>query len=156
MNFLKENKALIIVAAMLVGLVGYATISNKSSQDAETSDATSQAEPNAPLANSDQPKTATAAEAYRYTAKSGDSYTLLARKAVQQYSQAASTDLSPAQRIAAETVIARTAGSPDINEGATIVIDPAIVKSAVEFSQGLSAEDKAAWEIYVPSVDFTE
>ena len=83
MNFLKENKALIIVAAMLVGLVGYATISNKSSQDAETSDATSQAEPNAPLANSDQPKTATTTpEAYRYTAESGDSYTLLARKAV--------------------------------------------------------------------------
>ena len=53
-------------------------------------------------------------------------------------------------------MIARTAGSPDINEGATVVIDPAIVKSAVEFSQGLSAEDKAAWEIYVPSVDFTE
>lgn len=91
---------------------------------------------------------------YQYVAQSGDSYSVLARKAVQTYGLINNVNLSLAQIVAAETSLTVTAGSPELSEGQTVKLDAAAVKSAVEAAQKIDAVEAAAWEAYVPSVDF--
>lgn len=89
-----------------------------------------------------------------YTAQMGDSYSVLARKAVQAYAQDTNTTLKPAQIIAAETNLTVDAGSPYLNYGQKVTIDKAAVSKAVADAQALSAAEVAAWEAYVPYVIF--
>lgn len=91
---------------------------------------------------------------YTYTAQSGDSYTKIARKAVQTYGFNTQTDLSQAQIVAAETFLTSEAGFPSISEGEEVVISEEAVKAAVEKAQGLDDAATARWERYVPFVDF--
>ncbi|MCA9327409.1 hypothetical protein KDA14_02670 [Candidatus Saccharibacteria bacterium] len=96
----------------------------------------------------------TAKDPYAYTAKSGDSYTVLARKAVQTYGIREKVKLSLAQIVAAETFLTSNAGFPELNEGQSVTFNKDDVKAAVKQAQGLSDSQKAAWQAYVPYVDF--
>lgn len=89
-----------------------------------------------------------------YTARMGDSYTVLARKAVQAYAHDTNTTLKPAQVIAAETHLTVDAGSPYLNYGQKVTLDKAVVAKAVANAQALTAAELAAWEVYVPYVIF--
>ena len=93
-------------------------------------------------------------KAYSYTAQEGDSYSLIARKAVQTYGLVNDTSVSPAQIIYAETNLTVEAGSPVLNVGEKVELDEATVKSWVEKAQKLSDEDKNAWDVYVEGADF--
>ena len=96
----------------------------------------------------------TTKDPYTYTAKSGDSYTVLARKAVQTYGIREKVKLSLAQIVAAETFLTSDAGFPELNEGQAVTFKVDTVKAAVKKAQGLTDSQKAAWQAYVPYVDF--
>ena len=89
-----------------------------------------------------------------YTAQMGDSYTVLARKAVQAYAHDRGMTLKPAQIIAAETHLTVDADSPYLDYGQKVSFDKSVVSKAVMSAQALTASELAAWEAYVPYVVF--
>lgn len=91
---------------------------------------------------------------YVYAAQPGDSYSVLARKAIQTYGLKNKTTLSPTQIIAAEAFLTTQAGSPNLNEAQQVTISIDSVKSAVDNAQKLSTNDLAAWNVYAQNVDF--
>lgn len=91
---------------------------------------------------------------YDYTAQPGDSYSLIARKAVQTYGLVSKTSLSSAQIIYAETNLTLEAGSPQLNEGQKVSLKESSIKSWVEKSQKLSDSTKKAWDVYAQGADF--
>jgi hypothetical protein len=99
------------------------------------------------------PKEAKASE-NTYTAKAGDSYTKMARKFVQAYNNATDSGLSRAQIVAAETFLTQDAGAPLLEIGQKVTLDGDAVGAAVEKAQALSASEVAAWQVYVPYVNF--
>jgi tRNA splicing endonuclease len=99
-------------------------------------------------------KTETKKDPYAYTAKSGDSYTVLARKAVQTYGIREKVKLSQAQIVAAETFLTSDAGFPELNEGDAVSFKPETVAAAMKKSQTQTEAQLAQWQTYVPYVDF--
>ncbi len=91
---------------------------------------------------------------YNYTAQPGDSYTKIARKAVQTHGINNNVNLSQAQIVAAETFLTNEAGSPNVNAGDKVNISEDAVKAAVERAEKLDDNAKALWERYVKFVDF--
>lgn len=89
-----------------------------------------------------------------YVTQPGDSYTLMARKAVQTYGKKFDVQVSPAGIIYAETNLTLVAGSPHLEVGQEVSIDEALVKDWVDRAQALSDNEEAAWEYYVQFVDF--
>ncbi len=92
--------------------------------------------------------------AFTYTAQPGDSYSLIARKAIQTYGIINKVDLSEAQIIYAETLLTQEAGSPELAEGQKVSIKESTVKSWVEKAQKLSESAEAAWNVYAQDADF--
>ena len=97
---------------------------------------------------------ATTEVTYNYVAQAGDSYSLMARKAVQTYGAKNQVQLSLAQIMYAETMMTQEAGSPLLNEGQQVSVKESIVKQWVEKAKALSAEEQAAWEPYTHFADF--
>jgi ABC-type oligopeptide transport system substrate-binding subunit len=91
---------------------------------------------------------------YDYQAQQGDSYTKMARKAVQTYGVVNKIDLSGAKIVYAETNLTLEAGSPQLNLGQGVAISEASVKAWVEKAMAITAEEEAAWNHYVQFVDF--
>lgn len=81
----------------------------------------------------------------------GDSYTLIAREAVKSV---AAGSLNDAQKIAAETYLASQAGFPELAVGQNVTINNSAIQNALKFARGLTAEQQAAWQVYVPYVVF--
>lgn len=154
MEFVKKYQSYIAIGLAIVGLVALVVLSsdntaNDTNKKDSAKDETSQTEKDA--ATKQDPKLA---NVYNYTAQPGDSYSVLARKAVQTYGTNEKVNLSSAQIIAAETNLTVNAGSIELNEGQTVAIDKAAVKAAVDAAKKLDAASLAAWEAYVPYVDF--
>lgn len=91
---------------------------------------------------------------YDYRARSGDSYTVLARKAVQTYGIINSVELSPAQIIYAETNLTLEADSPLLDVGEKVSIDGNLVEAWVKKAQNLNPKAEKMWQPYVADVDF--
>ncbi|HEU5121212.1 MAG TPA: hypothetical protein VFT59_00050 [Candidatus Saccharimonadales bacterium] len=91
---------------------------------------------------------------YRYVAQPGDSYSKMARKAVQTYGKIHEVRLSLAQIIFAETSMTLEAGSPLLNEGENVSIAEDKVGEWVEKAEDLTDEQEAAWQAYVAGVNF--
>lgn len=86
---------------------------------------------------------------YVYTAKSGDSYTELARSSVIKYDQSnEELDLNAAQVTAAETWVTQEAGSPQINLGAEVSISKASVEKFSKQAGSLDDAAKSRWQRY--------
>lgn len=98
--------------------------------------------------------TAATMATYSYTAQPGDSYTKIARKAVQTYGIVKQVNLSQAQIIAAETYLTRGAGSPSLSTGDKVEVKEADVEAAVKKAQGLSEAAQKLWQKYVAGVNF--
>lgn len=94
------------------------------------------------------------ASIYTYKAQEGDSYSQLARKAIQTYGITEKAKLSQAQIVYAETELTQKAGSPILEIGQKVTIKDSDVKSVVERAKKLDATTLAAWQAYVPYVDF--
>lgn len=91
---------------------------------------------------------------YSYTAEAGDSYVLLARKAIDEYATSTNTALSPEQRIAAETFIINDAGFPQIDIGQTVTFSNDTIKDAVDRATSLSTTELANWAPYAALAGF--
>jgi hypothetical protein len=91
---------------------------------------------------------------YEYIAQPGDSYSLIARKAVQTYGIKYETNLSTAQIIYAETIMTQAAESPYLNLGQKVDISEGTIKGYVEEALKMAAEEQAAWAYYVQFVSF--
>ena len=155
MEFIKKYQGFIAIGLAVLGLIALVVITNKSddTNKAEADKKTAQKAEADKKAKTDTTKSTTAA-VYNYVAQPGDSYSVLARKAVQTYGINEKIKLSFAQIIAAETQLTNDAGSIELNEGQTVALSQSAVKAAVDAVQKLSAEALAAWEVYVPTVDF--
>lgn len=94
------------------------------------------------------------AKTYTFTAQSGDSYSLIARKSIQIFGYDNQKSLSEAQIIAAETWLTQEAGSPELNEGQEVALGSGSINSAVEKALALSDEQEALWQPYADSADF--
>lgn len=100
---------------------------------------------------------ASAAEGdFKYTAKSGDSYTELARSSVIKVDQE-SEDLSlnAAQVTAAETWVTQEAGSPAINVGEEVTVSRASVEKFAAQAGGLDDAAKNRWQRYADQSSIT-
>lgn len=91
---------------------------------------------------------------YTYVAQPGDTYTQIARKAIQTYGVNDNVNLTPAGIVYAETNLTQEAGSEELAEGQEVSIDGELVKKWVEAAEKLSEAEQAAWDIYVPFVNF--
>lgn len=150
MEFVKQNKLYVaLAAAAILILVAYVAVTTNRTTTAHDEVAQS-SETTQKEAGKNQEREVR----YSYEAQPGDSYSQLARKAVQTYGIVNDVALSQAQIIAAETQLTVAAGSPELEVGQKIELKPADVKAAVEAAQKLSAEAQAAWQPYVAGVDF--
>ncbi len=87
-------------------------------------------------------------DAYSYVAGQGESFTGVARRAV----AALNSELSTAERVAAETKLSQDAGAKLLDVGQSIKLDKSTVEAAVKWAKGLSVEQKAAWQPYADLV----
>lgn len=101
-----------------------------------------------------QPKSNEPEKSYVYTAKEGDNYSVLARKAVQSYGIVNNVKLSLAQILAAESALTAKAGEPELAVGQSVTLKHTEVKAAMDAAKKLSPADEAAWNTYVPYVYF--
>lgn len=92
--------------------------------------------------------------AYKYVAQPGDSYSKMARKAVQTYWKKSAAKLSNAKVLAAETWLTQEAGSPLLNKGQTVELKESAVKAAADKAVKLTAAQEAKWQAYVVGVNF--
>ena len=93
-------------------------------------------------------------DSYTYTAQPGDSYTKIARKAVQTYGIENNVKLSEAGIIFAETNLTLSAGSPQLEVGQEVKLSKELVKQYVDEANALSDAQQNAWAVYVPLIDF--
>ena len=108
--------------------------------------------PTATVSAADDKKAST--DSYHYVAQPGDSYSQMARKAVQTYGIKTDTNLSLAQILYAENGLTNEASSPELEVGEKVSLKKATVGAWIEKAKKLSAEQKALWAEFVPFVDF--
>ena len=93
-------------------------------------------------------KPATQASSASYT------YTQLVRKAVQTYGLQEKKNIGKARIIAIETKVASERQNPELSTGQKVSFSKADVEKWVDEAMKLSAGDVAAWNTYVPFIDF--
>lgn len=100
---------------------------------------------------------ASAAEGdFVYTAKSGDSYTELARSSVIKFDQESEdVSLNAAQVTAAETWVTQEAGSPAINVGEEVIVSRTSVEKFAAQAGGLDDAAKSRWQSYADRSSIT-
>lgn len=154
-----SSKRMIIVAIIaILGLIGVSIFLQPKSIEVQPADHDQDAKHDSADDKADTTKDDDTADAdkasdgYSYTASAGDSYTYLARQVV----AIAGGDLSPAQRVAAETKLTQDAGAPLLEIGQSVEFDQAVVKSAVDWAASLSGADEAAWQSYADTVILPE
>lgn len=91
---------------------------------------------------------------YTYTAQQGDTYTQIARKAIQTYGIDNNVNISPAGIVFAETNLAKEANGGELNEGQEVKVDGDLVKKWADAAGKLSENEQKAWDVYVPFVNF--
>lgn len=93
-----------------------------------------------PAAKEEQPEAKVAPQdSYAYTAKSGDSYTALARDAIAQYAKAKRIEVTAAQQLQAEVELVNAAGAPLLDIGQTVGITKDAVAQALQTAGAVAA-----------------
>lgn len=86
-----------------------------------------------PVTKEEQSETkVTPQDSYAYTAKSGDSYTALARDAIVQYAKAKKIDMTAGQLLQTEVELANAAGAPLLEIGQSVSITRDAVSQALQ------------------------
>lgn len=93
-------------------------------------------------------------QTYDYVAQPGDSYTQMARKAIQTYGILHKVKLSNAQIIFIETNMSEAAGSPMLTVSQKVSVSTSDVLSWIEKANNLDPHTIASWQEYVPDVNF--
>ena len=150
-----EGKIALILAGVLavlsvVTLLRHVDLSSGSNDRAKTNTAEQKSVAPADTSNSRQKETATtpeiaksattpekapektaAAGEHTFTATAGDSYTGLARQAVDKYADAHNLQLTDAERLDAEVALANDAGAPYLEVGQNVAIAESAVAAAL-------------------------
>jgi hypothetical protein len=153
MTIQKSMSLALISFIATLGLAFYAVTITVSAQEGDTEEAvpvTTQEE----STESTEEQTAEATDNYEYVAQPGDSYSLMARKAIQTYGVNNSVNLSGAQIIFAETRLTQLAGSPILVLGQQVTISEELVSEWVKNAQDLTEEQQAAWQPYTTNANF--
>ncbi len=108
----------------------------------------------APETSAASKKKKSESNSYSFVVQEGDTYSQIARKAVQTYGIRENIKLSQAGIIFAETNLTQQAGSPELAIGQTVELKQANIKDWVEKAKKLTGDEQAAWQTYVPYVDF--
>lgn len=93
-------------------------------------------------------------QSFNYVAQSGDSYSLMARKAIQTFGINNKIKLSEAQIIFTETNITKEAGSPVLVKGQKVEIKESTVNDWVEKAKKLTDQQQSAWNVYAKNANF--
>jgi hypothetical protein len=91
---------------------------------------------------------------YKYIAQNGDTYSQMARKAIQTYGLKNKIKMSQAKIIAAETWLTQAASSPYLNLSQPVEVPETTVRQYVEKAQKLNASEEGAWAAYTVGVNF--
>ena len=91
---------------------------------------------------------------YAYIAQPGDSYSKIARKAVQTYGLKHKVDLSQSRIMYAETNLTQEADSPLLLQGQKVEIKESAVMNWVEKAKDLNNDQAAKWDKYTVGVNF--
>lgn len=159
MKFLEQYRGIVVFGVLIAVLFG-AIFINSNSQTADEqkkAEAAKQQQKEADTkakSKEQSDQKATKATTYTYSARTGDSYSVLARKAIQEYAKETKVELSQAQIIAAETNLTIAAGSPGLEIQQIVTIDKQSIKNAVQAAQQLSQDEQAAWAVYAPYTNF--
>lgn len=144
---IKISLNLILVAFLAITIVAVINSTKAIAQESQTN----QEQTAVPVSEN---QTENNSEVFSYTAQPDDSYSLIARKAVQTFGIINKVDLSEAQIIFVETNLTQKAGSPELNEGQKVDINTNTIKEWVEKAGQLSQEQKDAWNVYAQNANF--
>jgi hypothetical protein len=143
------HKLSIVTIGLILALAAIATLPLKAAANDSGESQVAQADDSADIDESEN-----SSLSYSYTAQKGDSFSLIARKAVQTYGLINNVNLSQAQIIAAETYLTQASGSPALNQGQAVSVNVSEVKSSVEKAQALSQDAATLWQKYVSRANF--
>jgi len=146
----------LLVAVLIGGLLGWVVVNSRSNEEQPPApDQQQTAEQSTPEGDTKGMSTEEDKQtSYRYTAQRGDSYTKMARKAIQAYTKQHNLTITPAGIIFAETNLTKLAGSPRLEIGQQVEFAEEALKQWAEKAQTLTAAQQTAWNRYVPSVNF--
>lgn len=91
---------------------------------------------------------------YTYEAQPGDSYTEMARKAVQTYGILNNVNMSQAQIVFAETTLTKAAQATELEVGESVSFGEDVLRGVVDQARDLDEATEANWATYVQFVDF--
>ena len=154
---IKLATASVIAVLMALFFVSTLSVSAHEGEEAESVETTleeTESTESTESTEASEGEEATAVEAFEYTAQPGDSYSLMARKAVQTSGFETSTNLSEAQIIFVETNLTVLAGSPKLNLGEKVSISKELVKQWSEKAKELTEAQKARWQVYANNANF--
>ena len=151
---IKLATASVIAVLMALFLVSTLSVSAHEGEEAESVETTLEETESTESTEASEGEEATAVEAFEYTAQPGDSYSLMARKAVQTSGFETSTNLSEAQIIFVETNLTVLAGSPKLNLGEKVSIPKELVKQWSEKAKELTDAQQARWQVYANNANF--
>jgi hypothetical protein len=143
------KSSIAIILSMVFAIAAAAVLTISASAQEQTITPISAEEPQ-DASDSDQQVSG----AYEFTAQPGDSYTKMARKAVQIYGIDTTTNLSGEQIVFAETNVTQVAGSPVLAVGQKVSIEKSLVSDWVKKATELNDAQKAAWAPYSANVNF--
>jgi hypothetical protein len=150
------QKSINLALAMFIATLGAAlmlVVVNVSAQEGETQEVTPVTTEATEPVEAEATEESTTSN-FDYVAQPGDSYSLMARKAVQTYGINNSVNLSGAQIIFIETNLTKAAGSPVLNLGQNVSIDGNLVSEWVDKAQALTEEQQALWQPYANNANF--
>jgi hypothetical protein len=87
--------------------------------------------------------------AYVFTAAPGDSLSIFVRRALQL-----GTKLEPAAALYCENTVVNSLGAYELEIGQQVTIPFGLIDTCQQQAKGLSADQVAAWQTYVPCVSF--
>lgn len=97
---------------------------------------------------------ASSLKTYSYVARSGDSFVAMARSSIGLYMKSQGLSLSPAERVAGETLLMVQFGSPMLEAGQKVVLTFDEVKAVVDQVQAMGDDELVGWDVFADQVDF--
>lgn len=133
-------------------------MANKPTPEAEAPAPAEQTNTNTQTSETNTPTQATQDKkdnaSYTYVARNGDSFVLMARASIDRYAKSIHASMTPAQRVAAETLLMDRAGSPELDVEQRVTLSADDVKKAVERAQSLSDDELDGWSYFADQIDF--
>lgn len=86
---------------------------------------------------------------YTYTVQEGDSYSIIARRAISEHG---GSSLNAAQKIAAEAKLIEQAGWPEVDAGQSVKIDSTALSQAISSARSMTADEQQMWQSYADDI----